>query len=59
MLSSTNTQLITEEELKQWLIDLSEHANINTIAAFYELVNNKVLEDVHGDMTLFNISDRK
>jgi hypothetical protein len=51
--------LITEEELKQWLIDLSEHANIGTIAAFYELVNNKVLEDVHGDMTLFSISDRK
>jgi len=51
--------LITEEELKQWLIDLAEHANIGTIAAFYELVNNKVLEDVHGDMTLFNISDRK
>lgn len=56
---STNTRLISEEELKQWLIDLAEHANINTIAAFYELVNNKVLEDVHGDMTLFNITDRE
>jgi hypothetical protein len=59
MTSSTITKQITSHELEMWLIDLAEHANINTIAAFYELINNVVLEDIHGDMSMFNIQDRE
>ena len=59
---STNTllQTITDQQLKDWLSNLSEHADIATICAIYELVNRVILDDVSqdGDMTKFNITDR-
>ena len=59
---STNTPLqsITDQQLKDWLSNLSEHADIATICAIYELVNRVILDDVSkdGDMTKFNITDR-
>lgn len=59
---STNTQhqSITDQQLKDWLSNLSEHADIATICAIYELVNRVILDDISqdGDMTKFNITDR-
>lgn len=59
---STNTlhQSITDEQLKEWLSNLSEHADLLTICAIYELVNRVILDDISddGDMTKFSIKDR-
>ena len=59
---STNTlhQSITDEQLKEWLSNLSEHADLLTICAIYELVNRVILDDMcdEGDMTKFSIKDR-
>jgi hypothetical protein len=59
MSQSTNIKQITDQELKEWLFELAEYASIGTIAAFYELHNNVVLEDVNGDMTTFNVTNRE
>lgn len=59
---STNTQhqTITDQQLKDWLSNQAEHADIATICAIYELVNGVILDDISqdGDMTKFNITDR-
>lgn len=59
---STNTlqQSITDTQLKEWLSNLSEHADLLTICAIYELVNRVILDDISddGDMSKFNIIDR-
>lgn len=56
---STNTpqQSITDTQIKEWLSNLSEHADLLTICAIYELVNKVILDDISDDddMTKFNI----
>lgn len=53
-------QPITDTQLKEWLANLSEHADIATICAIYELVNGVILDDISedGDMTKFDITER-
>lgn len=58
--TNTTQQSITDTQIKEWLSNLSEHADQLTICAIYELVNRVILDDISddGDMTKFNIIDR-